>query len=290
MRRTTVAAVFVFAVLLLTACMPVADTRTSTVTLENGVAGTLQRPQGFDITEKAPVILMLHGFGSQKDEVGNMYARLATALAERGVGSLRIDFRGFGKSDGDTGSATIGGQVEDAELAYNYLKGLDWVDPERIGVIGFSLGGGVAMIAAGTHPDWFDSLATWSSVGDMAKDMVGSVGEEAFATAAEKGVVGLDLGWRTIVLKQAFFDSLGQYDLRALISQYPGAYLAVAGDLDFSAAYAQDLVDASPADPKEAWIIAGGDHIYQVLTEDQSMADSVIARTADWFAETLAAD
>jgi pimeloyl-ACP methyl ester carboxylesterase len=255
MRKTTVAAVLVFAVLLLAACMPVADTRTSTVTLENGVVGTLQRPQGVDMAEKAPVVLMLHGFGSQKDEVGNMYARLATALAERGVGSLRIDFRGFGKSDGDTGSTTIGGQVEDAELAYNYLKGLDWVDPERIGAIGFSLGGGVAMIAAGTHPDWFDSLATWSSVGDMPKDMVGSVGEEAFATAAEKGVVGLDLGWRTIVLKQAFFDSLGQYDLPALIAQYPG-----------------------------------GDHIYQVLTEDQTMADSVITRTADWFAETLAAD
>jgi uncharacterized protein len=288
MRKTLMAVAFLLAVLLLAACMPVADTRTSTVMMENGVAGVLQRPLDVETTEKAPVVLMLHGFGSQKDEVGNMYARLATALAERGVGSLRIDFRGFGKSDGDTGSTTIGGQVEDAEAAYNYLAGLDWVDPERIGAIGFSLGGGVAMIAAGTHPDRFDSLVTWSSVGDMPSDMVGSVGAEAFATAAEKGVVGLDLGWRTIVLKQEFFDSLGQYDLPALIAQYPGAFLAVAGDQDFSVAYAPGLVEAAPAERKEAWIIPGGDHIYQVLTEDQTMADSVITRTADWFAETLA--
>jgi alpha/beta superfamily hydrolase len=272
---------------LLAACMPVTDTRTSTVTLENGVVGTLQRPLGVDVTAQAPAVLMLHGFGSQKDEVGNMYSRLATALAERGVGSLRIDFRGFGKSDGDTGSTTIGGQVEDAEAAYTYLTGLNWVDPQQVGVIGFSLGGGVAAIAAGTHPDWFASLATWSSVGDMPADMVGSVGEEAFATAAEKGVVGLDLGWRTIVLKNEFFESLGQYDLPALIAQYPGAYLAVAGDQDFSAAYVEDFVAASPAAPKEAWIIPGGDHIFQVLTDDQTMAESVITRTADWFAETL---
>lgn len=288
MRKTVTAVTLLVAVLLLAACMPVTDTRTSTITLENGVVGVLQRPLGVPVTERAPVVLMLHGFGSQKDEVGNMYARLAAALAERGVGSLRIDFRGFGKSDGDTGSTTIGGQVEDAELAYRYLAGLDWVDPAAMGVIGFSLGGGVATITAGTHPDWFQSLVTWSSVGDMPTDMVGSVGAEAFATAADKGVVGLDLGWRTIVLKNEFFESLGAYDLPALIAQYPGAYLAVAGDQDFSVAYVEDFVTAAPAEPKEAWVIPGGDHIFQVLTEDQTMAESVITRTADWFVETLA--
>jgi hypothetical protein len=29
-------------------------------------------------------------------------------------------------------------------------------------------------------------------------------------------------------------------------------------------------------------------HIYQVLTADQTVADGLITRTADWFAETLA--
>jgi hypothetical protein len=284
-RKISISLVLVLvAALLLAACMPVVDTSKTTVTLDNGVVGTLNRPAG---ATKAPVVLMLHGFGSQKDEVGNMYARLADALAERGVGSLRIDFRGFGKSDGDTGATTVGGQVEDAATAYQYLAGLDWVDPARIGVIGFSLGGGISTIAAATHPDWFKSMVTWSSVGDMVPDFTEELGQEAFATAAEKGVVGLDLGWRTIVLKKDFFDSLGQYDLAALIQEYPGAYLAVAGDQDFSAAYAPGFVDAAPGEPKELWIVPGGDHIYQVLTDDQTMADSVIQRTADWFQETL---
>ncbi len=284
-RRLMMALALLLAGLLLAACMPV--TSASTVTLDNGVVGTLQRPLGVDVTQKAPVVLMLHGFGSSKDEVGNMYARLAEAMAARGVGSLRIDFRGFGKSDGDTGSTTVGGQVEDAEAAYAYLAGLDWVDPQRIGLIGFSLGGGDAIVTAGTHPDWFKSMVTWSSVGDLTKDFIEELGQEAFDTAADKGVVGLDLGWRSIVLKKDFFESLGQYDLMALASKYPGAYLAVAGDQDFSAAYAPGLVDAAPGSPKEAWIVPGGDHIYQVLTDDQTMAESVITRTADWFAETL---
>lgn len=283
----TILAVFVMLMFVVSACAPIQDTSSQSETLEGGISATLRQPDGLAVGEKAPVVLMLHGFGSSKDEVGLMYARLADALAARGVGSLRIDFRGYGKSDGDTGSSTITTMVEDAATAYNYLAGVEWVDPERIGTIGFSLGGGVSAISAAQNPDWYKSMATWSSVGDFAKDMEGSVGAEAVATAADKGVVGLDLGWRTIVLKNDFFKSLAEYDIAAAMAEYPGAYLAVAGDQDFSAAYAPGFVEAASGSPKEAWIIPGGDHIYGVLGEDQTMAEEVINRTADWFAETL---
>jgi hypothetical protein len=289
MKRITIASTFLLLIVFLAACapisrMPEATSTSTTVQLDNGVVGVLQRPT---TGTELPAVLMLHGFGSQKDEVGAMYARLADALAEQGVASLRIDFRGFGKSDGDTGSTSVDAQVEDAEAAYNYLAGLDWVDPERMGVIGFSLGGGISTIAAAAHPDWFKSMVTWSSVGDMTADFLASLGQEAFDIAAEKGVVGLDLGWRTIVLKKEFFDSLGRHDLAQLIQQYPGAYLAIAGDQDFSAAYAPGFVESATADPKEVWIVPDGDHIFGVLGPDQTMADNVIQRTAEWFAETL---
>ena len=100
-------------------------------------------------------------------------------------------------------------------------------------------------------------------------------------------MVGLDLGWRTIVLKKEFFESLKAYDLGALIRGYTGAYLAIAGSKDFSATYAPVFVDSSAATPREAWIVPGGDHIYGVFGEDQTMANSVINKTADWFAKTL---
>ncbi len=283
--------------LILAACVPVpAGTQTpapepaavaageSTVDVGNGIAGVLSQPAG---AAPAPAVLMLHGFGSSKDEVGNMYKNLAAALQERGIASLRIDFRGYGKSDGDTGASSIDTMVADAQTAFEYLQGQPAIDAERIGVIGFSLGGGVAIASAGQQPDWYKSMVLWSSVGDMAVDMVGSVSQEAFDTAAAKGVVGLDLGWRTIVLKKDFFDSLARYDLAALVQDYPGALLAVAGDQDFSAAYVEGFVASVTGEPKEAWIIPGGDHIYGVLSEDQTMANGVIEKTAEWFAGTL---
>ena len=73
-------------------------------------------------------------------------------------------------------------------------------------------------------------------------------------------IVGLDLGFRTIALKKDFFTSLGMYDIASLVSEFK---------------------------VKEARIVPDGDHIYGVLGPDQSMADSVIAKTAAWFVKNL---
>jgi hypothetical protein len=108
------------------------------LTLDNGVDATLNVPDG---VTNAPAVLMLHGVGSQKNEVGDMYAREARALADKGVASLRISFRGFGKSDGDTGNASIDQMVGDALSAGHYLAGLPGIDSHRLGILGFSLGG-----------------------------------------------------------------------------------------------------------------------------------------------------
>ena len=86
------------AVLLALLVLPLAARAADTpMTLEGGISATLNMP---DSTEPVPAVLLLHGFGSSKDEVGGMYARVATALAQKGIASLRIDFAGFGKSGG----------------------------------------------------------------------------------------------------------------------------------------------------------------------------------------------
>jgi uncharacterized protein len=254
------------------------------VTLPGGIAGTLNMPDG---AANAPAVLLLHGFGSSKDEVGGMYARVAKALADKGVASLRIDFRGFGKSDGDTGATTVDLQVEDAKTALAYLGKTQGIDKARIGTLGFSLGGGIAMILAGDMPADVKALATWSSVGDFHKDFIGVLTQANFDKAAKDGIVGVDLGWRTIVLKKSFFDSLDTHDLTASMGKYPGDYLAIAGSKDFSAAYPEGFSKAAARAMKEVMIVPEGDHIYGVLGPDQTMADGVISKTAEWFAKAL---
>ncbi|CAN7211607.1 alpha/beta hydrolase [Rhizobium sp. LjRoot254] len=254
------------------------------LTLDGGISATLNMP---DATQPVPAVLLLHGFGSSKDEVGGMYARVATALAQKGIASLRIDFAGFGKSDGDTGSTTVDAQLDQAKAALAVLKGTKGVDPNRVGVLGFSLGGGIALLVASGQPMDVKSLVTWSSVGDFQADMLGALGQKAFDRAKEDGIVGLDLGFRTIALKQSFFDSLSAFKLDDAIATYPGPYLTITGSKDFSAQYADRFVGLVKNPTKEAMIIPEGDHIFGVLGADQTMADSVIMKTAEWFAATL---
>jgi pimeloyl-ACP methyl ester carboxylesterase len=256
----------------------------TSLTLDGGISATLNMPAR---AEPVPAVLMLHGFGSSKDEVGGMYARTAAALAEKGIASLRIDFAGFGKSTGDAGSTTIDAQLDQAKAALAVLKKTQGVDPRRIGVLGFSLGGGIATLLASRDTGNVISLVTWSSVGDFQNDFQNLLGQKAFDRAKEDGIVGIDLGWRTIALKQAFFDSLGKYKIDDAIVAYPGAYLTIVGSKDFSAAYVDRFVGLSKSQTKEEWVIPDGDHIFHVLDPDQAMANSVIAKTAEWFGNTL---
>lgn len=256
----------------------------TTVMLNGGIAATLNIPTS---DKPSPAVLMLHGFGSSRDEIGGMFQKQAEALAARGIASLRIDFRGFGKSDGDTGATTVDSQMDDAKVGLAYLSKVKGIDTARVGVLGFSLGGGIATLVAADEPQKIKSLATWSSVGDFRADFLTILGQKVFDRAKEDGVVGIDLGWRTIVLKQAFFDSLDAHKLDDAIAKYAGAYLAIAGTKDPFSAYVAKFAELSKSAMKASYLVPDGDHVYGANTDDQSKAINVIFKTTEWFAKTL---
>lgn len=254
------------------------------LTLDGGIAATFNMPEA---DGPVPGVLMLHGFGSTRDEVGNMYADAAAALAEAGIASLRIDFQGFGKSGGDTGDHTVTRQNADAALGLDALMAMEGVDPERIGVLGFSFGGGAAIELAAARPDDVDSLVTWSSVGDYDVDFLQSLGERAFQMAEADGIVGLDLGWRTMALKAAFFDSLSQSEILDGLAAYEGPYLTITGSEDYYVRYSDPMAAAAAGEDVEKVVIEGADHIFNVFDPATSTAGEVIDRTASRFAATL---
>jgi len=254
------------------------------LTLDGGVAATLSMPDG---EGPFPGVLMLHGFGSSRDEVGGMYATEAAALAEAGIASLRIDFRGFGQSAGDTGHHTVDRQNEDAAVGLAALTATGGVDASRIGVLGFSFGGGAAIQLAAAHPDAVKSLVTWSSVGDYHVDFLQSMGQATFDQAAEAGIIGLDLGWRTIALKDTFFSSLSQHAILGDLAQYAGPFLSITGSQDYYAMYAPLMQAAAAGDDTQALVIEGADHIYHVFDPSASSVAQVISVTTVRFLATL---
>ena len=134
---------------------------TEEVSFANGDAvlkGTLTLPE--DCNRNTPVLLMVTGSGLQnRDEEifeHKPFAVIADALARAGIATLRYDDRGFGESTGDVVHCTT------EDLKYDALAGIRLLRErfDRVGVIGHSEGGTIAlMLAAEKQADFIVSLA-----------------------------------------------------------------------------------------------------------------------------------
>ncbi len=88
-------------------------------------------------------VILLHGYGGNRLEMLDR----AALLAKHGYGVLMYDERASGESGGDQRS--FGWlDVNDVPLALAYLQGRSEIDPQRIGILGFSIGGQIALRAA----------------------------------------------------------------------------------------------------------------------------------------------
>ena len=134
---------------------------TEEVSFANGDAvlkGTLTLPEG--CSRKTPVLVMVTGSGLQnRDEEifeHKPFAVIADALARAGIATLRYDDRGFGESTGDAVSCTTEDLKNDALAGIKLLRERF----DRVGVIGHSEGGTIAlMLAAEKQADFIVSLA-----------------------------------------------------------------------------------------------------------------------------------
>jgi uncharacterized protein len=111
----------------------------------NTLAGTVHVPDDLAPGERRPAVIMMHGFGANRN---GGPAWFCGQLAAWGYVALGIDFRGCGESGGERGRVIPMEEVADARNALSYLAGRPEVDPQRIALAGSSLGAGVAIHAA----------------------------------------------------------------------------------------------------------------------------------------------
>ncbi|RSN53996.1 alpha/beta hydrolase [Streptomyces sp. WAC 04229] len=140
------------------------------------VAADVYFPDGFDSSRTYPAIVSAHPIGSCKEQTsGNVYGK---ALAEQGYVVLAFDATHQGASGGEPRYIEDPGlRVEDFRCAADYLVTLDYVDEDRIGVLGICGGGGYAATATMTDRR-FKALGTVAAVnygrmmreGDLSPD------------------------------------------------------------------------------------------------------------------------
>ncbi len=180
------------------------------------------------------VVLYLHGNGSNVGanvEHANRFHRL-------GLSVFVIDYRGYGKSQGDFPSES---QVyEDAQLAWDYLVKQRGVNPNQIYIYGHSLGGAIAIDLAVRHPE-----------------AAGLIVEGSFTSARAMVDFKKGLFWLFPIdfLLTQRFDSLSKVDRL----QMPVLFIHGTADNVVPVEMSKKLFDAAP-DPKQLYIVPDGGH------------------------------
>lgn len=106
-----------------------------------------------DLSKSVPAVVFVHGSGASNmdEKVGKLtpFRDLAEGLAQHGIASIRYDKRtfahGFKMLTDKTLEVTVKTEtIDDAILATSLLRGDPRIDPQRIFIIGHSMGGMLA--------------------------------------------------------------------------------------------------------------------------------------------------
>lgn len=113
------------------------------------MSALLYRPKNATIDNPQPGVLAVHGYINSRETQSGF----AIELARRGMVVLALDQTGHGYSDAPAFAHGFGGPDGLA-----YLRSLAFVDPQRIGLEGHSMGGWTVLMAAAAHPDAYKSM------------------------------------------------------------------------------------------------------------------------------------
>lgn len=114
------------------------------------VAGHLFVPKIIDRRAKNAAIVIGHPMGAVKEQSANVYA---SNMADRGFIAMAIDLSFWGESEGSPRNAVLPDMyTEDFSAAVDFLGTRDFVDRERIGVLGVCGSGSFVISAAKIDP------------------------------------------------------------------------------------------------------------------------------------------
>ena len=191
---------------------------------------------------------------------------ISRTLTLQGIGVLRFDFTGLGRSTGEFAESNFSGNVQDILTVYEYMA-VHYKAPELL--IGHSLGG-TATLMAGSKLPLVKALVTIGSPAEP--EHVSHLFENRVEDIERLGEAKVNIGGRPFKIQKQFIDDLRSQDLSTVVHQLKKPYLILHSPQDtiVNIDNAAQLYQAA-FHPKSFISLDGADHL---LTEK---ADAVYA-------------
>lgn len=232
------------------------------------LAARFERPAG----PVRATALFAHCFTCSKD--GHAATRIARALADLGIATLRFDFTGLGGSDGDFANSGFSSNVGDLVAAAEFLRSRG--EAPRI-LVGHSLGGAAVLAAAARVPE-AKAVATIGAPADP--DHVRHLLAGAASEIETKGEAEVAIAGRRFRIARSFLDDLGRHPLADTIGQLRRALLVFHAPTDDTVGIDNATrIFVAARHPKSFVSLAGADHLLS-RAEDGVYVASVLAAWA----------
>ncbi|WP_288901301.1 alpha/beta fold hydrolase [uncultured Sneathiella sp.] len=179
-----------------------------------------------DLPVGAPLMyaLFAHCFTCSKDVFAA--SRVAGALANLGIATLRFDFTGLGESDGEFENTNFTSNIADLLCAAEFLA--EKYEAPKL-LIGHSLGGAAVLAAASEIPD-AKAVATIGAPFDPAHVGQHFVGQHE--KIKKEGVVKVDIGGRPFNVSRQFLEDIEDQKQADKLSKLRKALLVFHSPID----------------------------------------------------------
>ena len=210
--------------------------------------------------DNSPLVIICHGYASNTNSKTRV--ELSHQLLQKNISSFGFDFTGCGESEGELHELTLTQGLDDLTAAYNYVKNLKNIGGSRLGLIGSSFSGSVAVLFAAAND--VKVLALKSPVSDYNQI------KEVPLVAKSK--------------QQKFFDDSAKYDIYAAAEKIKVPVIIVHGsrDTDVPVQQSVKLFEHLTCE-KKFEIIKDADHRYS----DEKHFSQLLSFLSKWFSEHL---
>jgi pimeloyl-ACP methyl ester carboxylesterase len=243
------------------------------------IAGVLSTPAA--TTER--LVVLCHGFLSHKNSGTNQ--ALTAALLSCGIATFRFDFFGHAESEGPLERVTVTIALEQALAALDLVRGKDF---RRLGLIGSSFGGLVALLAAaecGRRHRPLACLGLKCPVADFPEQLELELGLDGMAQwKATDTVPDFRGGPGRIKLDYAFYTDSARHSGYTAAKAITAPTVIVQGDKDelIPLHQCRGLMDALQTD-KRLELLPGADHRFTKPEDFERM----IRLLAEWMMRYL---
>ena len=216
-----------------------------------------------------PTIIFVHGIGGVRS--GDKAVDLASRLIGLGFNVLMFDLRAHGSSEGNRVS---GGFFErqDARGAFDYIVERG-VSPERIGVIGFSMGAATALLGVSEEPR-IQALVVDSPYAN-ASDLIAH--ETARKTPFPEWLVPVFIPSAKLLANLLYDIDFGALVPEEAVSRLSYPILVIRGTADERIPFDHSVRIHEAAHPDSSiWLVQEVDHVDAFLTYPEEYVERVV--------------